>query len=91
MMCDHYDCRCARAAELAAMGRTLEAVEVHNREVPCRRFRKKNALDPAEREKPCDHALGFRYAGKIPCTGPKLCPMCGANEEDVNPSTGARV
>ena len=35
--CIHYECRCARAAELAAMGRTLEAIEVHSRWVTCRR------------------------------------------------------
>jgi hypothetical protein len=37
--CDHYDCRCARAAELGAMGRTLEAVMLHvnGASVRCRR------------------------------------------------------
>jgi hypothetical protein len=35
--CTHYDCRCARARELAEMGRTAEAVEVHRQEVRCRR------------------------------------------------------
>lgn len=34
--CTHYACRCARAAELAAMGRTFEAVQVHDQEVRCR-------------------------------------------------------
>jgi hypothetical protein len=46
-------------------------------------YKKKNALFPAEREKPCDHALGFPFSGNIPCTGARLCPMCGARREDV--------
>jgi len=36
MNCTHYSCRCARAAELAAMGLTLEAVQIHNQDVRCR-------------------------------------------------------
>jgi hypothetical protein len=44
---------------------------------------KKNALDPAERKKICTHELGFRYSGRIPCTGPKVCWMCGAREDDA--------
>lgn len=44
---------------------------------------KKNALDPAEREKECLHELGFQYSGRIPCTGPKVCYMCGTREDDV--------
>lgn len=36
-MCEHHECRCARAAELAAMGLTLEAVRVHGEQVTCRR------------------------------------------------------
>lgn len=42
--CAHYDCRCARAAELAAMAERpglghllLEAIDVHFRRVTCRR------------------------------------------------------
>lgn len=42
--CTHYDCRCIVAAELAHMASVLHrpdlahrAVEVHEREVPCRR------------------------------------------------------
>ncbi len=43
--CEHHDCRCARAAELAAMGMTAEAVEVHYRRVPCRRTKPATAAD----------------------------------------------
>lgn len=25
----------------------------------------------------CTHAHGFPYAGKVPCTGPRRCPLCG--------------
>lgn len=46
-------------------------------------WRKKYAANPAEREKVCDHPLGFPYRGRIPCTGPRVCPMCGANKEDA--------
>jgi hypothetical protein len=42
-MCTHYACRCARAAELAAMADVkgdsrllLEAIAVHSQEVECR-------------------------------------------------------
>jgi hypothetical protein len=35
--CTHHECRSARAAELAAMGMTLEAVYAHKEEVTCRR------------------------------------------------------
>jgi len=34
--CTHYVCRCARAAELATMGLTREAIAVHSQSVPCR-------------------------------------------------------
>jgi hypothetical protein len=36
MRCTHYECRCARAAELAAMGLIVQAIEVHQQEVTCR-------------------------------------------------------
>lgn len=36
MKCQHHYCRCMRAAELAAMGMTIEAIEVHNQDVECR-------------------------------------------------------
>lgn len=25
----------------------------------------------------CKHGLGFPYAGTVPCTGPRRCPLCG--------------
>lgn len=31
--CQHYDCKCWRAAELAAQGRTREAVGIHDDDV----------------------------------------------------------
>lgn len=34
--CEHHACRCRRAAELAAMGRTLDAIRCHYEQVPCR-------------------------------------------------------
>jgi hypothetical protein len=36
VQCQHHVCRCARAAELAAMGMTPEAIAVHERTVTCR-------------------------------------------------------
>ncbi len=39
-LCTHYECRCVRAAELAAQGRTLAAVDIHRSptaNVVCRR------------------------------------------------------
>jgi hypothetical protein len=36
MKCRHYECRCARAAELAAMGLIVQAIDVHQQEVTCR-------------------------------------------------------
>lgn len=36
-LCEHYECRCARAAELAAMDRTEEAIAIHGKQVMCRR------------------------------------------------------
>jgi hypothetical protein len=36
MQCEHYACRCARAAELAAMGELEAAVAVHFDKVTCR-------------------------------------------------------
>lgn len=35
--CEHHDCRCLRAAELAAMGLTVEAIKAHSQQVRCRR------------------------------------------------------
>jgi len=39
------------------------------------------ALNPKEREKECDHPLGFSYSGKIPNTGRQVCFMCGTTKE----------
>ena len=41
------------------------------------------ALVLSEREKECTHEAGFYYTGKMPCTGPKKCYMCGTREEDA--------
>ena len=49
-------------------------------EKPLRRFAMFN------RDKPCNHPQGFPYRGEIPCTGPKVCPMCGTREEDAKPA-----
>lgn len=41
------------------------------------------------RYEPCDHTCGSRYAGEVPCTGPKVCVRCGAVTEptrDVRPT-----
>ena len=38
--------------------------------------RKKYALIPAERKKPCTHTMRA-YRGRVPCTGPVVCLMCG--------------
>lgn len=46
---------------------------------------KKYALDPKEREKECSHELGFAYSGRIPCTRPHICYMCGTREDEVVP------
>jgi len=35
------------------------------------------ALDPAEREKVCDHKGHMAWSGRIPCTGVYRCTMCG--------------
>jgi hypothetical protein len=37
MQCEHHDCRCARANELASMGYTPAAIVVHQQKVTCRR------------------------------------------------------
>jgi len=49
------------------------------KEQPKRRFALFN------RDGVCDHSMGFPYQGKIPCTGPKVCPLCGTREEDIVP------
>jgi len=35
--CKHHFCQCSRAAELAAMGLILEAIQVHDGPVACRK------------------------------------------------------
>lgn len=39
------------------------------------------ALDPSERTKPCPHTF-IRWNGIIPCTGIKVCDMCGTKFEE---------
>lgn len=46
-------------------------------------FRKRFHLIPEHRNEPCDHFLAFRYQGRVPCTGPRVCDMCGATEAEV--------
>ncbi len=43
-------------------------------------MKKINALNPAEREKECTHEAGFRWTGKMPCTGTLRCFMCGTEQ-----------
>lgn len=40
MICTHYECRCARAYDLTEMGRTEEAVQLHQLKTPveCRLY-----------------------------------------------------
>jgi len=40
------------------------------------------ALIPSERSKECPHEH-MHYRGTIPCTGPRVCSMCGMREEDI--------
>jgi hypothetical protein len=44
---------------------------------------KRYALIPEVRLQVCDHPSGFAYSGKVPCTGPRLCYLCGTNEKDA--------
>lgn len=37
--CEHHFCRSMRANELAEMGRLIEAIEVHNQRVTCRKIK----------------------------------------------------
>ncbi len=39
------------------------------------------ALDAKVREEECDHSCGFTYRGKMPCTGPRVCHMCGTTKD----------
>ena len=34
-----------------------------------------------DRDKPCDHPIGFRYTGRIQNTGVRRCDLCGSTEE----------
>lgn len=43
-------------------------------------MKKKLALDPEVREQKCDH-VHAPYSGQIPCTGPRICSMCGSRIE----------
>lgn len=47
------------------------------------------ALIPAEREKECEH-LHMPYRGSIPCTGPRVCTMCGLTEAQIQDEQAAR-
>ena len=48
---------------------------------------KVNALLPEIREQECDHASGLPFTGKIPCTGPQVCLMCGTRKEEKDGET----
>ena len=37
----------------------------------------------ADRSDPCKHDGGFRFTGEIPCTGPRVCILCGVLEADL--------
>lgn len=39
------------------------------------------ALVPSAREEECDHRH-VPFTGRVPCTGPRRCSMCGAWFED---------
>jgi len=43
---------------------------------------KRFALIPEEREKECNHAF-LHFRGSMPCTGPKVCSMCGLTEAEI--------
>ena len=45
-------------------------------------MKKRLALIPSEREKECEHER-LHYRGAIPCTGPKVCDMCGLREDEI--------
>ena len=40
-------------------------------------MKKLHALDPKVREQECEHTH-TPFSGSIPCTGPRICTMCGA-------------
>ena len=43
---------------------------------------KRFALIPEEREKECTHEW-MHFRGSMPCTGPKVCSMCGLTDDDI--------
>jgi hypothetical protein len=43
------------------------------------------ALVPAERVKACSHPF-LAYHGRVPNTGPRVCSMCGATEDEIQES-----
>ena len=45
--------------------------------------KKVNALIPEIREQECHHDCSFAFTGKLPCTGPRICLMCGTRKEDA--------
>lgn len=47
--------------------------------------KKIHAQDPTVRDEECGHPLGFPYRGEMPCTGPRLCPLCDTHEDDAEP------
>jgi hypothetical protein len=44
------------------------------------------AVNPEEREKECDHPLGFSYIGKIPNTNRQICFLCGSEKKEIDNS-----
>ena len=43
-------------------------------------MKKRYALVASEREKECPH-VHVPFTGSIPCTGPRVCSMCGTRFE----------
>ena len=50
---------------------------------------KRFALIPSERERECTHEW-LHFRGSIPCTGPRVCSMCGLTEEQIQDEQAAR-
>ncbi len=42
-------------------------------------------------KKECNHAFGFPYRGRVPCTGPRVCPACGMYLEDFEKEQGGVI
>lgn len=49
---------------------------------PLRKRKKTLALVPSVREQDCPHAH-VPYRGRVPCTGPRICSMCGATPQEI--------